>query len=92
MSETVYVPRVIEYNDDEPLNVDGEIVEILRKAQSRRVTVLVEEPASDHRSDNGEILPERIGQMDYRTLQDKAKEAGIKANQSADELRDALTE
>lgn len=92
MSETVYVPRVIEYNDDEPLNVDGEIVEILRKAQSRRVTVLVEEPASDHRSDSGEILPERIGQMDYRTLQDKAKEAGIKANQSADELRDALTE
>lgn len=92
MSETVYVPRVIEYNDDEPLNVDGEIVEILRKAQSRRVTVLVEEPASDHRSDNDEILLERIGQMDYRTLQDKAKEAGIKANQSADELRDALTE
>lgn len=45
---TVYVPRVIEYNDDEPLGVDGEVVGILRSSRSnRRITVLVEEEVAE---------------------------------------------
>jgi len=92
MSDTVCVPRVLKYNDDEPLGVDGEVVGIIKSShQSRRVTVLVREPASNHVQQDGSETSEGIDLPDdYRELQEVAQQAGIKANQSADELREAL--
>ena len=90
MSDTVCVPRVIHYNDDEPLGVDGEVVDII-KTSNRRITVLVREPASNHVQQDGPETSEGVDLPDdYRELQEVAQEAGIKANQSAEELREAL--
>jgi hypothetical protein len=90
VSDTVCVPRVVYYNDDEPLGVDGEVVGII-KTSNRRITVLVREPASNHVRQDGSETSEGVALPDdYRELQEVAKQAGIKANQSAEELREAL--
>lgn len=75
---------------------------------SRRITVLVEESAKRHddgdaseTSEGIEVpgidvsfgsLDETLDEMGYRDIQEVAGDLGIKANQSEDELIDAITE
>lgn len=94
--ETVYVPKTLEYDEGEPLGVDGDVVAIIKsRPASRRITVLVALPAEEHGSDQdvseGVTLDE-LADMGYRELQEVAKEHGIKANQSMGDLRDELRE
>lgn len=87
--DVVYVPRVLNYNDDEPLGVDGTVVAVLSSSRSsRRITVLVEESASRHDNGGASYAPERVEleQMGYRDLQTLAGDLGIKANQTEDDL------
>ena len=104
--DVVYVPRVIEYDDNQPLDVEGPVVAVLKSSRSsRRITVLVEEPAERHESPSetseGIRLPDgfdvqngtvedAVAEMGYRDLQSLAGQLGIKANQSQEELTDAV--
>jgi len=93
--ETVYVPRIVRYHDDEPLGVEGTVVGILNSNQSsRRATVLVEEPAENHRSDAPSPEGIEVTDLGYRELQEVAKEndLDIKLNQSTEDLRAAVKE
>jgi len=89
----VYVPRVLNYNDNEPLGVDGTVVAVLSSSRSsRRITVLVEESASRHGDEGASDAPERVEleQMGYRDLQTLAGDLNIKANQKEDDLIDDI--
>ena len=93
MRDTVCVPRVIEYDDNEPLGVNGEVVAVI-KAGSRRITVLVREPAANHvqqsesETSEGVTLPD-----DYRDLQELAGDyEDVDGRQSEDDLRADLQE
>lgn len=48
MTEYETVPVTIQYNDNEPLDIDGRVVGVLNAtAGSRRTTLLVEKPVTD---------------------------------------------
>lgn len=95
MSE--YVPRTIEYTEGEPIDIDGTVVGILTPASrsSRRATLLVEEQADE--GDDQEV-PEELNfeeeqaleDASYRELQETAQALGIKANQSTEDLIEAI--
>jgi hypothetical protein len=59
--DVVYVPRVVEYNDNEPLGVEGRVVSVLSSSRSsRRITVLVEESAENYEMESVAETPEGV--------------------------------
>lgn len=105
MSEVEYVPVHVEWSEGEPLGVDGRVVAVLRRGNGkRRTTVLVEREVADGGGDvtstsegveTVTLEEERVvnlDELDYRELQERAKEHDIKANQSAEDLRTAIRE
>ena len=107
MSDVVTVPVTLEYNEGEPLGVEGTVVGIINsRPASRRITVLVEKEATGSGDGDGAEAPERVtieeesyanlSEMGYRELQQFAKDEGIaddiKLNQSTEDLRAAIEE
>lgn len=85
--DVVYVPRVIEYDDNEPLGVEGTVIAVLSSSRSnRRITVLVEEPAERFDDGDSTEAPEGVEvpgiDVRYDSVEEAIEEMGYRDLQS----------